>query len=224
MVIRTKFALFLAVTALLSFSASFAPIEQEPVTPKEFDIPGASFIGAKKCKNCHKAKSQGAIYSIWESNPHAQAFDTLKGEEAAKVAKEHGIEKAWEAPECLRCHTTGYGFGKKRVKRTLKKEQGVGCESCHGPGSLHNKTRLKIANSMEEGEPEWLPELPRDETLLPDEAVCVSCHNEESPTYRKFEYGKRLKEIEHLHPNRKEPRVKPPKLDKDGNPIPEEKP
>jgi len=213
-----------AVLALLTISATWPMLSKDPVLPESFDIDKSKFIGAKKCKNCHKSKSQGEIYSVWESKPHAQAFETLQGEKAAEVAKELGIEKAWEAPECLRCHVSGFGLDKKRFKRTFKAKQGVGCESCHGPGELHNKLRLKIANSLEgTEEPEWVSEIPREEILLPTEEICRSCHNEESPTYKEFDFGKHLKEVEHLHPLREKPRVIPPKKDKDGKIIVEEK-
>ena len=66
-----------------------------------------TFIGAKKCKLCHKTE-----YTSWETLAHSKAFDRLKPEEQAD-------------PECLKCHATG---GSAEMP-------GVQCESCHGPGS-----------------------------------------------------------------------------------------
>lgn len=50
-----------------------------------------------------------------------------------------GPYKTWNA-RCAECHATGYkrNFGKKTHKyASSEAEIGVGCESCHGPGSAH---------------------------------------------------------------------------------------
>ena len=62
------------------------------------------YVGSASCKMCHNKVEKGAQYSIWEAGSHATAFETLKSEESAKIAKEKGIEiEAWKAPECLKC-------------------------------------------------------------------------------------------------------------------------
>ena len=37
--------------------------------------------------------------------------------------------------------------------------------------------------------------------LIPDEATCLECHNEQSPTYREFDFEKRWAEIAHPYPS-----------------------
>ncbi len=66
------------------------------------------------------------------------------------------------ASQCLPCHTTGYDRGEKTWI-----ESGVGCESCHGPGSDH------IGSPDEEGT------IVRPQTLDPLRAamVCGQCHS-----------------------------------------------
>ena len=36
----------------------------------------------------------------------------------------------------------------------------------------------------------------------PDEKTCKKCHNEESPSYKPFDYKKRVKEIAHPVPKK----------------------
>ena len=33
--------------------------------------------------------------------------------------------------------------------------------------------------------------------IMPDETVCVTCHNEKSPTFKGFEFAERIKEVKH---------------------------
>ena len=115
----------------------------------------AEYIGAAKCKMCHKVQ-----YQSWESLPHAKAFDRLKPEEQTDA-------------ECLKCHATG---GKAELP-------GVQCESCHGPGSDYKS--VKIMKDRDASVAAGL--------LIPDEATCTSCHNEESPTFQGFNYEEALK-------------------------------
>ncbi|MCJ7800822.1 MAG: cytochrome c family protein, partial [Candidatus Marinimicrobia bacterium] len=58
------------------------------------------FVGSARCKMCHNKVEKGAQYTKWEASVHAKAFETLKSEESAKIAKGKGITvEAWKAPE-----------------------------------------------------------------------------------------------------------------------------
>ncbi len=83
------------------------------------DKPG--YVGHVSCGKCH-----AAIERRWAKTAHASAGRTLA---------EKGRDTA---PECLRCHVTGYGqSGGFRDMGSTPWLVGVQCESCHGPGSLH---------------------------------------------------------------------------------------
>ncbi|MFQ6673442.1 MAG: cytochrome c family protein, partial [Fidelibacterota bacterium] len=98
------------------------------------------YVSVKKCKVCHATDDIGNQYKIWKSSLHAQAYQTLLGEESKKIAQERGIKLLPnEAPECLQCHVTGYGKDSSRFEFPVVKEDGVQCESCHGPGSEYKK-------------------------------------------------------------------------------------
>jgi hypothetical protein len=140
----------------------------------------SDYVGASKCKICHKGEAKGNIYEIWEASRHAHAYETLveKGEQ--------------ENPECLACHVTGYnqptGWGAEGVEN--EKFAGVGCEACHGPGSDYWK--MSIMKDREQAVAAGLQ--------FPTEAECVACHNEKSPTYKEFNFEEFYKKIEHKIP------------------------
>ncbi|NOX19503.1 MAG: cytochrome C554 [Chlorobi bacterium] len=160
--------------------------------PIVFLAQNAQFVGAKKCGMCHKAKT-GDQYKIWQESKHATAFKTLQSEAANKISKEMGFgEKASEAPECLKCHTTAFGADASLIKSSFKKENGVQCESCHGAGSKFKKKSVMKdrAKSVENGLTEYA-----DEKAI--EEKCRTCHNAESPTYMEFTFKEKWEEIKH---------------------------
>ncbi len=171
-----------------------------------------TFVGAKKCKMCHN--KVGETFDKWEKGPHAGAFETLKSDKAKAIAKEKGLEDASKAPECLKCHVTAFSMleDEEKVDKKFPMEMGVQCEACHGPGGDHAKARMKAKSKITD---DVLPAGLDGEMTLPDLGLCLSCHNEESPTFKEFKYGERLKAIAHLHPLREKPRVEPPKKEKD---------
>ncbi|MGF1679257.1 MAG: multiheme c-type cytochrome, partial [Candidatus Methylacidiphilales bacterium] len=69
-------------------------------------------------------------YHTWKESGHAHAFDSL-------VARDSDAD-----PNCIACHTVGFGTasGYRRVFAGNKLTH-VGCESCHGPGSVHVEQR-----------------------------------------------------------------------------------
>ncbi|MCK6622558.1 MAG: cytochrome C554 [Calditrichaceae bacterium] len=157
------------------------------------------FIGVDKCKTCHKTEKQGKQVAIWEASKHAQAFATLKSEESIKIAKEKGIAKApHEAPECLKCHASGYDLvgDTTLVGPKFAVEHGVQCETCHGAGGDY-KTK-KIMESREESIKNGMKAI-----LVADgtaEKQCRTCHNEESPTFKGFNFEEQWKKIAHPVP------------------------
>jgi len=75
------------------------------------------------CKQCH-AEAHG----IWSRSRHAGAYATLKK-----------VNKAFD-PECLACHTVGFGRPGGFLSETDTPElENVQCEACHGPGLAHSR-------------------------------------------------------------------------------------
>lgn len=171
------------------------------------------YVGVKKCKSCHNKDKTGAQFSLWEGSKHAAAYETLKSEAAAKIAAEKGLKvPAYEAPECVSCHVTGFGKGGYEVKdedfwgqvtdkgkptkevKRMSALQNVGCEACHGPGSDY-KSR-KTMQGIYEGTID-----PATVGLLAvDEKTCESCHNDKSPTFKGFNFKEYSEKIAHPIP------------------------
>ncbi|MEL7367280.1 MAG: UshA-like (seleno)protein [Myxococcota bacterium] len=81
----------------------------------------ATYVGTAKCAGCHPD-----AFAFWKKTKHAAAWKTL-----TKDNKQYDLT-------CVGCHVVGYqkpgGFC--RVKDVSGFED-VGCENCHGPGSIH---------------------------------------------------------------------------------------
>ena len=75
-------------------------------------------------------------------------------------------------------------------KKGYSVEEGVGCEACHGPGSLYKSRKI-----MKDKEASMKVGL-----IIPDEKTCIKCHNEESPTFKEFKYAEMLEKVAHPYP------------------------
>lgn len=140
--------------------------------------PQREHAGSKKCRICHNTPSKGKMYDVWSKTNHAQAYETLLTNEAKEAAKKLGIAEPHKSGECLRCHATAYGHTVKPVTKKVKVEEGVGCESCHGPGNDYSN--LTIMNEREKAIAAGL--------VYPAKDVCTTCHNSESPTWNPERY------------------------------------
>ena len=157
-----KKTLFIALLAILSSGTMMAQ--------------NFKYIGATKCKMCHNKPDKGEQYNKWSEGPHANAMKKLSAEEA-------------KDPKCLKCHST-VGHIDAKLVAGIKAEEGVSCESCHGPGSMY-----KGASVMKNQKVALTKGL-----ILPTEEVCKTCHNEESPTFKGFDYAEYSAKIAHPNP------------------------
>ena len=124
---------------------------------------------------------------------------THAGAAAKKIATEKGIADAQKDDKCLKCHITGFGVPAEQLDKKFDIKLGVQCESCHGPGEAHMKARMQAAASEDPakkvlGEGEIIGK--------PEQKLCVTCHNNESPSYKPFCYHKRVAETRHLNPKK----------------------
>jgi hypothetical protein len=150
------------------------------------------YIGAPKCKMCHMKPDKGDQYTKWLESPHANAMKTLSSDKAKEIAKAKGIADPTTDAACINCHST-VGHIDKSLVAGITIDEGVSCESCHGPGS-----RYKGASIMKN-----LELAQQNGLILPTEAVCKECHNEKSPTYKPFKYAEMAAKIAHPDPTLK---------------------
>ncbi|MBK7641671.1 MAG: cytochrome c family protein [Planctomycetes bacterium] len=189
-------ALAIAMLGMVTLSLAATP-SAEPVQKAKIN----HYIGAAKCKNCHNVAENGAQYDCWTKSKHAEAFKTLGGDEAKKVATEKGIADAQKDEKCLKCHETGFGLAADQFDKKFDKTAGVQCETCHGPGEQHMKARLAAAATEENPDPKVRKKVAEGEIEVPTgPKLCEGCHNKESPSYKTFEYPEFLKKIAHYDP------------------------
>jgi cytochrome c peroxidase len=159
------------------------------------DTGARKYMGVRNCSMCHKGEAKGKMFEIWQASKHAGAYKTLLTPEAKKIAEKKGLKKsAGESPECLKCHVTAHGVDAKLLDAKFDMKDGIGCESCHGPGSEYKamgimKDRAKaVAAGLIIGKD--------------DEKLCKKCHNSESPTYAEFKYKEFWAKVKHPLPKK----------------------
>lgn len=131
----------------------------------QVDYPEATFVGSAKCKSCHKE-----AYKIWEKTPHAQAYKTL-------VESKHPSLRQYDG-ECIVCHVVGFALqGGFTDERRTPHLENVGCESCHGPGSLHvaSPQDVKLQEAMNTWKP--LPGETEEKRVNRVDQFCQKCHD-----------------------------------------------
>jgi hypothetical protein len=133
-------------------------------------VPGthamATYAGSESCLGCHASAAQA-----WVHSAHAQAFEALAAVDADAD------------PSCVGCHTVGFGEpGGYRRDYGAAKLTEVGCESCHGPGSIHVAQR----QSGEAVTFSFRPLAAGD---------CMKCHNGEFS--RPFDWNHLWPQIQH---------------------------
>lgn len=120
----------------------------------------AGYVGNAACKECHEE-----AFPVWTASKHAHGLETLVG-----VNKQYHLD-------CIGCHVTGWqsAGGVCRVDKTAGRE-GVGCESCHGPGSIHaDDSNPKTIGKGNEPK------------------VCTGCHDRENSPH--FDFDKYVAQI-----------------------------
>ena len=152
------------------------------------------YIGAKKCGICHKKPATGNQLEKWSNAAHSKAFKSLSSDKAKEYAAKHKIADATKAAECLNCHTTA-GSVDKKLQASITVEEGVSCESCHGPGSAYKTMSVMKdhAKSVAKG------------LVEQSEKVCKQCHDKEKNKFhdmKPFDYKEASAKVAHPNPKK----------------------
>lgn len=131
------FAVFFGLS--LAFSAGINLVEPvvaapPPAPPNQV----GTYAGSTACAACHEE-----VHTDWTTTRHAQAFSSpIFQRDWSELSKQ---------TSCLQCHTTGFN-----AQTGTYTEEGVTCESCHGP---------------------FQPNHPAEPMALePDAELCSTCH------------------------------------------------
>ncbi len=134
-------------------------VTNEQLADRGPKAPGGDYVGSEKCASCHQEAAKVHFASM-----HAKAIPTLEKEG-------HQAD-----PDCLSCHTVGFGEeGGYFVKDRLQFGE-VGCESCHGEGGAHSAA-------------------PKDHPLgkVPQQ-TCLKCHTSKtSPGFNFLTFWSKIK-------------------------------
>lgn len=127
-------------------------IADQPTTNAD---PG--FAASGRCAQCHTAEM-----AKWSFSKHSRAWESLVT---------HSVEDSTENPDCISCHTTGFGqvggFGEPSPSN-IRKFKAVQCEACHGPLNGHpNESHVQPAPITEQ--------------------TCTVCHDEANSPDFEFE-------------------------------------
>jgi hypothetical protein len=103
----------------------------------------SKYTGPGSCSStsCHgsvKPRADSRIfqneYSIWVvKDKHAKAFEALTGPVGERMGRILGVGKSEQAARCLACHALAVSADARA--KTFELNEGVTCESCHGPSS-----------------------------------------------------------------------------------------
>jgi len=118
------------------------------------------YVGTPTCGGCHAEE-----LTWWRTTLHGHAYATLVDRD-----KEFNLD-------CVGCHVTGYEMPGGSTVSHVGELQDVGCENCHGPGSMHIESPLAAPVNVH-----------RDM----GEDTCLRCHTPEHsdrfnyPAYRRM--------------------------------------
>jgi hypothetical protein len=156
---------------------------------------------------CHDAE-----HKSWEKTKMAKSFELLAPGAGKEIRGKAGLdpEKDYrKEADCLACHTVGFGRAggyavpdpnDKKAVNLAKSREGVGCESCHGPGSEYVKIFKEVAES---GRKYKVEELYAAGLTKPGPNMCIGCHNENSTGAKAggetFDFEKVSKQGVHEH-------------------------
>lgn len=167
---KTNFTLICILTMLMSIF----------LQPQEF-----AFVGAQRCKICHRSEKRGKQHILWENSRHSKSYEVLFSDSALEEAKKQKLGKPpSESSECLKCH------GPLHDKKPELKVEGVTCEICHGPGSAYKK--INIMKNRNEAIKNGLIVYDSEEAI---KTICISCHGHET-----FDFAASWEKIKHPIP------------------------
>ena len=162
------------VFCLASAMVQSAPVEPTSAGNEQDEQPAVvpstkieqAYIGTDRCFTCHREQA-----GKWSETKHAQAFENLPA-------------KYRDDPSCLKCHLTAFGEQNGYDLGMSAEEalpfQSVGCESCHGPGALHEEAVWRWTRSQPADEEKLLKEMKDAILKTPPDSQCAACHQNQT--------------------------------------------
>ena len=152
----------------------------------------SKYVGREVCATCHARDGTAALCPEPRLAEHADAFQALEQSEARDIAFLCGVpEPPRESRICLGCHATAADVGTRWTSDAFRFEDGVQCEACHGPGSLHVDAYTGAAKQ---------PAALLEPSILPgDKRDCNHCHLDRPSHRMVLEHGYRRAAVDRLY-------------------------
>jgi hypothetical protein len=132
--------------------------------------PSPEYVGSSACTSCHLDMAAANPYVTWVSSRHGHAYWRLGSDWALFLARlrPHNADLADPMADerCLLCHVTGRQNDDALFAESFRAEEGVGCESCHGPGSRYIDPEVMADREA----------FLANGGIVPTPATCRSCH------------------------------------------------
>ncbi|MCP4547599.1 MAG: hypothetical protein GY835_14160 [bacterium] len=145
------------------------------------------YVGSDACMDCHLDGDDMNHYLTWVRTNHAGAYWRLATDWSKLLAKFRpaysDITEPITEDRCLLCHLTAAQDPDALLASSYRIEEGIGCETCHGPGSLYLDAEV-----MEDREAFLAAG-----GIIPDETTCQRCHRNRD----RFDYETWLPKIDH---------------------------
>ncbi len=126
---------------------------------------GLNYVPSRECGKCHKPQ-----YAAWSASAHARAYKTLQR-----------VRRTGD-PNCLTCHTTGFGSEKGFTTPARTPDlAGVNCQDCH----RFNVTKTHESKEFKRTRPRV------------NEEVCTTCHTPVTDPHRRFARSLKVKPFAH---------------------------
>jgi len=159
-------------------------VEPAPDFPKTASP--RAYTGVMACAACHTGPKYNFQFSHWRRSKHARAYAELATPRAAEIATQDGVRgDPQQAEACLQCHATAARVEPSSLQPGFELNDGVQCESCHGPGADYSPEAVMLdkASARAKG------------LLGVNEQTCAPCH--EKAHGKPFDYPQALQQIAH---------------------------
>src|SRR6266853_2561907 len=122
--------------AIFFATLATARAARPPTEASKYTGPGS--CSSTSCHGSVKPRADSRIfqneYSIWVvKDKHAKAYEALTGQVGERIGRILGVGKSEQAAKCLACHALDVPADSRA--KTFELNEGVTCESCHGPAS-----------------------------------------------------------------------------------------
>jgi len=153
--------------------------------------PVAKYLGNEVCGTCHPQE-----YKKWLGTKHARSWVMLGMTEKADKVKSYFDVKSLTPQNsaiCLKCHGTAADTPAESRLPTFHIEEGVQCETCHGPGEKY------VTEAVMKNKQQAIALGLR----VPAKDVCMNCHLEK-PSHafmhlKPFDFEEMYKKIAHKY-------------------------